>query len=688
MTIGPFAPATSGPTSLARFCTGVVFTMSAICAVTALAVPRTAHAQPMFETTVTDARDAFRKRDRNRLAALRAQAAAEKNPFAMWVDYWELTNRIGEVQQPEFTAFAQRWSGTYVEDRGRNDWLLELGRRRDWANLAAEFPRFRMNDDREVTCYAIVADQLAGKDVKESGIAAWMAQKDGDDGCATLAATLRDAKLIGTADAWTKARSSIDAGKPKGARQAAALFYDAAAANVADIVDSPARYLAKKASAANRTEAELTAIAIARLATTDSDAAAGQLAQRWERGLPGDLASWAWASVAKQTAIKLQSDAADQFQRAALVPGKSGREIELSDDVLAWKVRASLRADGGKPRWQQAMQAINAMSPAEQKDAAWVYWKARALRALAKDSQDGAALTATSRELLEGIAGQLSFYGALAAEELGRPPVAVPRPAPLTKEEHDAPASQAGLVRGLSLVALGLRSEGVREWNYSIRGLSDRELLAAAQYACEREIWDRCINTSEKTRAEIDLEQRYPTPHRKEVTQNARSIGLDPAYVYGLIRQESRFIADARSGVGAAGLMQLMPATAKWTAKKIGLPYTHASIADRDVNLQLGNAYLKLVLDDMGGSQALAAAAYNAGPGRPRRWREGPVLEAAAWVENIPFAETRDYVKKVLSNATYYANVLGGKGLSIRSRLGRTMGPPDPNAPPPEKDLP
>ena len=334
------------------------------------------------------------------------------------------------------------------------------------------------------------------------------------------------------------------------------------------------------------------------------------------------------------------------------------------------------------------MQAINAMSPAEQKDATWVYWKARALRALAKDSQDGAALTATSRELLEGIAGQLSFYGALAAEELGRPPVAVPRPAPLTKEEHDAPASQAGLVRGLSLVSLGLRSEGVREWNYSIRGLSDRELLAAAQYACEREIWDRCINTSEKTRAEIDLEQRYPTPHRKEVTQNARSIGLDPAYVYGLIRQESRFITDARSGVGAAGLMQLMPATAKWTAKKIGLPYTHASIADRDVNLQLGNAYLKFVLDDMGGSQALAAAAYNAGPGRPRKWREGPVLEAAAWVENIPFAETRDYVKKVLSNATYYASVLGGKGLSIRSRLGRTMGPPDPNAPPPEKDLP
>ncbi|MDQ6684128.1 MAG: transglycosylase SLT domain-containing protein, partial [Pseudomonadota bacterium] len=234
----------------------------------------------------------------------------------------------------------------------------------------------------------------------------------------------------------------------------------------------------------------------------------------------------------------------------------------------------------------------------------------------------------------------------------------------------------------------GLRNEGVREWNYSLRGLSDRELQAAAQYACEREIWDRCINTSERTRNEIDVEQRFPTPLRQEVSARAREIGLDPAFVYGLIRQESRFILDARSVVGASGLMQLMPATAKWTAKKIGLAYSGSGINDRDTNLRLGNAYLKLVLDEVGGSQAMAAAAYNAGPGRPRKWREGPVLDAVAWVEGIPFPETRDYVKKVLSNSTYYAMILGSKGTTIRSRLGRSIGPPDPNAPPPNKDLP
>jgi soluble lytic murein transglycosylase len=328
------------------------------------------------------------------------------------------------------------------------------------------------------------------------------------------------------------------------------------------------------------------------------------------------------------------------------------------------------------------------MSTAEQKEPTWVYWKGRGLQVLARDSQEGEALLATSRELLGSIATQLNFYGALAAEDLGQTPALPAKPAPLTAGEREAAAADPGLGRGLMLIAIGLRGEGVREWNYSIRGFGDRELLAAAQLACDREVWDRCINTSDKTRAEVDMEQRFPTPLRKDVVARAKEIGLDPAFVYGLIRQESRFILDARSGVGAAGLMQLMPATAKWTARKIGVPYSPALIADRDTNLRLGNAYLKLVLDDAGGSQAMAAAAYNAGPGRPRKWREGPVLDAAVWVENIPFPETRDYVKKVLSNSSYYAALLGGRGTSMRSRLGRTIGPPDPNAPPPEKDLP
>jgi soluble lytic murein transglycosylase len=640
------------------------------------------------DADLVDAREAFRKKDRSRLTVLRAAAISANHSLAMWVDYWELTNRITDAQQDEVNTFTARWSGTYIEDRLRNDWLLELGKRRDWANLAAEFPRFRMNDDREVTCYALLTDHLAGKDVRDAALTAWFAQREADDGCAQLAATLTDAKQLSAADAWRKARFSMDAGRPRAARQAAALISVAAANAVNEMTDSPARYLLRNASAANRSAAELTTLALMRMATNDPEAAASLLNDRWDRALPAELGAWAWSSVGKQSAMKLQPEAADHYQRAAQRSAKAGRDIDWPDDTLAWKVRAALRADNGRTRWQPVVQAINAMGGTEQREPAWVYWKARALLALAGDSQEGESMKSLAREQLTGLSEQLNFYAALAAEHLGQPIFLPPRPAPLSAEERTAAMRQPGFVRALQLIAIGLRNEGVREWNYSLRGMGDRELLAAAQLACDREVWDRCINTSDRTRTEIDMEQRFPTPFRTEVIARAGEIGLDPAYVYGLIRQESRFVMDARSSVGASGLMQLMPSTARWTAKKIGLAFTPDLIADRDVNLRLGTAYLKLVLDDFGGSQALAAAAYNAGPNRPRKWRDGPLLETAIWAENVPFPETRDYVKKVLSNATYYAAQLSGQPASLKARLGRGVAPLDPAASAPNKDLP
>ena len=659
-----------------------------VCALLAVTMPRAqAQAQSQAQagdSAILDAREALRRKDQPRLAAARAAALSARHPLAMWADYWELSNRLAEAQQPELDAFAARWPGSYVEDRLRNDWLSELGRRRDWDNFAAEYPRFRMNDDREVTCYALLLEQQAGKNVRAAALAAWLAERDADEGCALMAETLFDAKQFTPADVWRKARFAIDANRPRAARQAAALIDPAAAISVGELNDNPARYLARKASAAGRTQAELATLALMRIAANDPDTAAEQLSARWERELPAYLGSWAWATVAKQSAQKLLPQAADQYLRAAQRAAKSGREPDWPDDTLAWKVRAALRADNGRARWQQVTQAIDAMTPLEQRDPAWVYWKARALQALARDSQDGESLRGMSQELMASIADQLNFYGALAAENIGQPIAMPARPAPLTAAERAAAAQHPGLVRALQLIALGLRNEGVREWNFSLRGMDDRELLAAAQLACDREVWDRCINTSDKTHAEIDMEQRFPTPLRRELTARAREIGLDPAYVYGLIRQESRFIVDARSSAGASGLMQIMPATARWTAKKIGLAFTPDLITDRDTNLKLGTAYLKLVLDDFGGSQALAAAAYNAGPGRPRKWRDGPLLEAAVWAENIPFPETRDYVKKVLSNGMYYAALLSGQPPSLKARLGGAIGPTEAGAATPD----
>ncbi len=654
---------------------------------------------------ILEAREAFRKRDRVRLAAARAQAMAMRHPLAMWVDYWDLNARLWELQAPEADAFLARWPNTYVEDRFRNDWLLELGRRRDWAAFAVHLPQFRMQDDRDVACYALLLQHLAGKDIRDAARSAWLAQRDGDEGCATLAATLVEARQFTAADLWTKARFATDNNKPRATRQAAVLVSAAAAEGVDALYENPARYLARKASAGTRADAELATLALMRLAANDLDAAQQLLNSRWEKALPSDLAGWAWAAVAKHTALKLQPEAPSLYDRAERLaergqPRRDAREAVATgwtDEMLGWRVRALLRQNTGTdadlPRWAQVRQTIDALSPSEQKDGTWRYWKARALQVDALERKglppaQADAQIAQARTLLEALSNEMHFYGVLAAEDLGRSARLPPAPGPLTAEERVGAVRHPGLERGLQLIGIGLRGEGVREWNYSLRGMNDRELLAAAQWACDREVWDRCINTSERSTADVDLAQRFPLPYRREVVARTREIGLDAAYVYGLIRQESRFIMDVRSSVGASGLMQVMPATAKWTANKIGLAYSPDMITDRDTNLMLGTSYLKLVLDDLGGSQAMGAAAYNAGPNRLRRWREGPRLDPVVWAENIPFNETRDYVKKVLTNALYYAARLGnGEPGSLRARLGQAIGPRDASAPP-AKELP
>lgn len=678
--------------ALRRGATGLAASLAftSLFALSPAVLGQTSIAIPPGSDTVVDAREALKRRDRARLAA--AKAATASHPLAQWVEYWELSNRLAEANQPELDAFYARWPATYVEDRLRNDWLLELGKRRDWGNLRVEFPRFRMNDDREVTCYWLLTRHLDGADVKSEARDAWFAQREADDGCALLATTLREngnTRLLTDADVWRKTRLATETNRRAVARQAAQLIGDDAANAVNELFENPQRYLARKAATRGRQAQELTALALIRLAANDPQAAAEALAQKWQEGLPAATQAWVWASIGKQTAIKLDTEASSHFTRAALAARND--TLELPDETLAWTARAALRANNGAGRWQQVVQAINAMSPTEQRDATWLYWKARALQALAADSQDAAAMKEESRALMRQVASPLHFYGKLALESLGEPIVPPARPSALTDIERSVAQSNPGLQRALLLIAIGLRGEGVREWNYSLRGMDDRQLLAAAQLACDREVWDRCINTSERTKDVVDMTQRFPTPYREEVLASARSAGIDPAYVYGLIRQESRFILDARSGVGASGLMQVMPATARWTAKKLSIPYSNDRITDRDTNLRIGTGYLKLVLDSFDGSQALAAAAYNAGPNRPRRWREGPTLDAAAWAENIPFNETRDYVKKVLSNATDYAALLGtgnNAAPALRARLGQRIGPSDAPLVASDKELP
>jgi soluble lytic murein transglycosylase len=641
------------------------------------------------DQTILDMQQAFRDGNRARLTQL--LPLARGNPLEPWAAYWELRARLDTATPAEVQDFLTRYAGTYQEDRLRNDWLLLLGQRRDWDAFAAEYPKYRMNDDREVRCYALFVKEIQNGGQPAPGAAEevrrlWMSQRDADDACTFAMSRLVDAqgsRRITTQDIWRKARLAIEYNRLRAATTAVEIVAPDALPAVKQLMNSPAKYLTSRVFAASRARRELVVLALIRMASGGLEQTATQLEDKWGPQLSPEERDWVWGVLGRQAAQQLGSGSGSD---ALAYYAKVTRDADLTDEMLAWKARAALRVERG-PQWRDLAQAIDAMSEEARRQPAWVYWKARALQAQGGDDRREQA-----RQLFQSIASVNGFYEQLALEELGQKITVPPRPQPPTAQELAAARDNPGLQRALYAIGLGLRPEGVREWNYWTNlakpgGMDDRELLAAAQLACDREVWDRCINTSERTKGFFDVAQRFPTPHRDAVVRRSQEVNLDPAYVYGLIRQESRFVTDARSSVGAGGLMQVMPATARWTARKLGIPFTNEQLHDRDTNIAIGTGYLKLVLDDFDGSMALAAAAYNAGPRRPRTWRNVVPLETAAWAENVPFPETRDYVKKVLSNTTMYAAILTGQPQSLKARLGR-VGPRDAAEPEVSPDLP
>jgi soluble lytic murein transglycosylase len=306
--------------------------------------------------------------------------------------------------------------------------------------------------------------------------------------------------------------------------------------------------------------------------------------------------------------------------------------------------------------------AVDRMSLTAHQDAAWSYWYARALGATGRP--DGA------RAYLLRIAGKPNFYGMLATDELGEE-FSVPEPFHQPGADEVARArANPGLARALELYRLNLRSDATREWAFTVRNLDDAHLIAAAELARQAGIFDRAINTAIRTVSLHNFRLRYLAPFREVFREYAKAHDLDEAWLLGLTRQESRFIANAKSVAGAQGLMQLMPATARWVAGKAGLvDFRPARVIEPEINIALGSRYLRLVLNDLG-HPVLASAAYNAGPGRARRWRGVKPLEGAIYAETIPFNETRDYVKSVMANTVYYAALLGGVRQSLKVRLG------------------
>ncbi|MDH4234852.1 MAG: lytic transglycosylase domain-containing protein, partial [Gallionella sp.] len=358
-----------------------------------------------------------------------------------------------------------------------------------------------------------------------------------------------------------------------------------------------------------------------------------------------------------ETARRLDGRALQWYKQAADSP--------LNEQQLAWRVRAALRAQD----WPEVLASVNAMSAAQQRDAAWKYWKARALRELGN--------TAEARSMFASLGAEFHFYGQLAGDELADTPV-LSEPAATYKPDQKAIAAMLelpGIQRTLALYRMQLYSDALEEWRWVLRNFNDQELLTAAEIARRNKMYDRAIGAADKTINVHDFSLRFLAPYRNAMQAHVREHGLEEAWVYGLMRQESRFVSSAKSEVGAAGLMQIMPATARWLAGKLGLKsYRNTLIHQLDTNMRLGTYYMKTVLSQFGGNPVMASAAYNAGPKRAWEWRANQQLEGAIYAESIPFEETREYVKKVMSNTVYYATQFNAPLGTLKQRMGNVPG--------------
>jgi len=649
----------------------------------------------------------------------------------VYVSYYQLRLNLENADPGMVIGFLSRPEDTPMIDRLRGEWLKLLGKKQRWELFDAEYPRL-LNEDAELACYELQSrhrsqGQVALSEAREL----WFNGKDLPESCDALFDAALSADIISEQDVLRRLRLALEAGNVTLARKIAeSLLGDyaelpaalkSASTDMDRYLDMMARNGPDAISKANHARTDAVAgesIDEAELFFTEPPKNGSPVTDFWSSQGNGDeqlqqavqktepdvrvktsaispmksgwsnsqrisamfalqrlakqspeLAATRWANLSAYFSADEQRyfygwlayEAARDLDERALQWFRAAENAPLSEQQSAWRVRAALRAQN----WPEVLESINAMSVKQQRESAWQYWKARAFQELGKPVE--------ARNLFALLSGEFSFYGQLAGDELADTPVLSETLVTYKPDQQaiDAMLELPGIQRTLALYRMGLHSDALEEWRWVLRNFNDRELLTAAEIARRNKMYDRAIGAADRTVNVHDFSLRYLAPYRDAMKTHIRNQGLEEAWVYGLMRQESRFVSGAKSDVGAAGLMQIMPATARWVAAKLGLKsYRNKLIHQVDTNMRLGTYYMKTVLSQFGGNPVLASAAYNAGPRRAREWRANQPLEGAIYTESIPFEETRDYVKKVMSNTVYYARQFNAPLRTLKQRLG------------------
>lgn len=622
-------------------------------------------AQASVDSDFQAAREAYQKGKFERFFKY-ADKVPDSYPLAPYLRFWRLkANTPGNAA---LRKFIDENPDTPLSDRLRGDLARQYGRAENWAEFRSQYQAMLLSHsrpDQELQCFDLRRRLAEGGKVDAEGVALWRTARDLPSSCDPLFNALAESGALTMEDRLARLRLALDANNLRLAREVNARLSPELAMEddaLARAQRDPARYLDSAVNTAGQHEAAL--YALTQIAKKEPETAA-RVWETQQARFPEAEQRYGWGQIGLHAARRHDPRTPAWFARAG---------TPQSESQLLWKVRASLR-DG---KWLDVHNSIEAMPEAMRNEPVWRYWKARALKALNANYPANVLFAKLSQEI--------NYYGLLAEEELPARLEARPAEYKVTPDDLKATEEQIGLKRSLLLRRLGDMGNATGEWDWALRGMNDRQILAAAELARREGWYDRAIITADRTRGEHDFDLRYLAPYRDLATAYARDNSLDEAWVFGLMRQESRFVDYARSSVGASGLMQIMPATAKWIANQLGLGRkAHAGMNNPETNIRFGTYYLKHIYDSLEQSPVMATAGYNAGPGRARKWQGVVPLEGAVYVESIPFSETREYVKKVLANAMFYRNRFGGEARTLKDRLG-TIPARNPNQALPEAE--
>lgn len=534
----------------------------------------------------------------------------------------------------EVHAFLRRYPSLAPSNNLRNEWLRSLARRGRWQKFLAAY---RSTGNRNLRCDA-VAGRIALNRVKglvDDAMALWYVGYSQPRACDPVFAWLKArGELTGMA-IRKRLNLAMHAGHYHLASYLADKLTDADRARVAhkiNLFEHPAAALERLVQQHDRTlPSAAIASALYRLAISKPTSAA-DLLPRLASGysLSGAQRQRLRGRIALGFALDHDARALDWFARVD--------PDHLTKTTRAWRIRAALY----QGRWSDALSWIGDLPKHEFESARWQYWRARAL------AQTGD--TETARAIYDALSRQLGFYAYLAAGHSAR------EYQPTSTTITPDPSLQArvlhlpGVIRAHELFEVGLTSFAREEWRHAMYGRPDAEQRQAALLASQWGWHSQSIRALVRGGGGKDLDLRYPTAFSDAVLSYADELALKPAWIYGVMRSESLFQPDVRSGAGAIGLMQLMPATARQVAAKRGIELTGlGALLDPQVNVGLGTSYLRTMVDRFGGSLVAATAAYNAGPNRVSSWLPDKPIAADVWVENIPYIETRHYVQRVLA---------------------------------------